>query len=106
MAGFVEAIPLARVPAQGFVPVRVQETNILVGRAQGRLFACLDRCPHAAAPLSAGRLTGTELQCSRHGWTFDVSSGASIPGPTAFALTQIPVKSEGDLVLVELPEAP
>lgn len=102
MAPYLAAIALKDVPREGFVPVEVQGTQILLGRVQDRLFACLDRCPHAAAPLSQGRLTGCEIMCARHGWVFDVLTGDSIPGPTAFRLTQFPVKIEGPQVLISM----
>lgn len=44
------------------------------------LAAFPDRCPHRLAPLSAGSVTGSLLQCGYHGWQFDASgSCARIP---------------------------
>jgi phenylpropionate dioxygenase-like ring-hydroxylating dioxygenase large terminal subunit len=44
---------------------------VLIGRARdGRLFAVRDVCPHRAAPLSAGRIRGDEVECPYHGWRF------------------------------------
>ena len=99
---WLKAIAVSEVPAQGFLALQLAGQPVLVGRANGRLFACRDRCPHAAAPLRQGRLSGAELQCARHGWTFDVLTGASVPGPTAFALGSLPLKVEGNMVLLGL----
>lgn len=33
--------------------------------------ALLDRCPHRNVPLSAGAVTGGQLECRYHGWRFD-----------------------------------
>lgn len=55
-------------------------------RLDGHLRAFVDRCPHRLAPLSAGRVIDSELQCGYHGWRFDGSGAATeIPalGPKA-----------------------
>jgi nitrite reductase (NADH) small subunit len=76
--------------------------RLLIGRAQGSLFAYLDRCPHAGAPLSQGQLSGRRLRCARHGWTFDVLTGESLPEPSAFRLAAVPIKIEGAQVFARL----
>jgi len=46
---------------------------VLLGRDDdGRPFALRDICPHRAMPLSYGRFDGREVECSYHGWRFDV----------------------------------
>ena len=41
----------------------------------------LNRCPHRNAPLSAGRVTDGEIQCSYHGWRFDGAGRCThVPG--------------------------
>ena len=53
--------------------------------AQGKPFAMRDACPHRGMPLSFGRLEDGNVECSYHGWQFDVHSGqcAVIPSLTA-----------------------
>jgi len=68
---------------------------VVVLNYQGAFYAFLDRCPHAAAPLSLGRLRGEELTCARHGWTFDVTTGAAIPDHPDFRLASVPVLVDG-----------
>ena len=44
---------------------------VLLGRTgSGELFALRDICPHRAAPLSAGRIRGSEVECPYHGWRY------------------------------------
>lgn len=40
-------------------------------RLGGTMAAFSDRCPHRLAPLSAGSVCGTLLQCGYHGWQFE-----------------------------------
>jgi nitrite reductase/ring-hydroxylating ferredoxin subunit len=35
-----------------------------------------NRCPHEGGNLCDGRMAGCKVACPRHGWTFDVQSGA------------------------------
>jgi len=49
--------------------------------ATGRPAALLDRCAHRNAPLSLGRVVGTNIQCRYHGWQFDPSGTCrQVPG--------------------------
>ena len=100
---YVAAMNLSELPAQGFKAVDLDGKSVLVGRVDGQIFACLDRCPHSAAPLRIGKLRGEELQCAWHGWIFNVISGCSVPANPAFCLTQFPTKVDGEAVLVGLP---
>lgn len=39
--------------------------------AKGRPAVLVDRCAHRNAPLSLGRVVGSNIQCHYHGWQFD-----------------------------------
>jgi len=39
----------------------------------GRVFALEDRCAHRQVPLHLGVVSGDELKCHYHGWTYDCS---------------------------------
>ncbi|MEK7878673.1 MAG: Rieske (2Fe-2S) protein [candidate division NC10 bacterium] len=100
---FVAVLALQDLPQEGFTAVVVEGRSILVGRLQHQLFAYVDRCPHAGAPLRIGKRRGEELTCAWHGWTFNLLTGNAVPDP-AFQLTRLPVKIEGERVLVSLGE--
>ena len=62
------------------------EIPLAIGRdARGKPFAIRDACPHRGMPLSFGHLENGNVECSYHGWQFDVHSGqcAAIPSLTA-----------------------
>ncbi|MFQ5778658.1 MAG: Rieske 2Fe-2S domain-containing protein [Terriglobia bacterium] len=59
---------------------------LVIGRdARGRAFALRDTCPHRGMPLSVGHFDGEVLECSYHGWRFEVASGQcrGVPSLTA-----------------------
>jgi phenylpropionate dioxygenase-like ring-hydroxylating dioxygenase large terminal subunit len=57
---------------------------VLLGRSRaGRLFAIRDVCPHRAAPLSAGKIHGDQVECPYHGWRFGLDGACrAIPSLT------------------------
>ena len=47
------------------------EPIVLVRAPSGKLFALEDRCAHRQMPLSMGVVTGEQLKCCYHGWSYD-----------------------------------
>ena len=71
---------------------------IAVFRADGRLHAVANACPHEGNPLIEGDVLGTTLVCAFHGWRFDLETGACLLGERAARL--YPVEERGDEVWV------
>lgn len=44
----------------------------------GEFFAIENFCPHRGAPLADGDLCGQAVECARHGWRFDLRTGACL----------------------------
>jgi phenylpropionate dioxygenase-like ring-hydroxylating dioxygenase large terminal subunit len=55
---------------------------VLGRRADGRLFAMRDNCPHRGIPLSCGWFDGQSLTCKYHGWSFEPVSGQCVQIPS------------------------
>ena len=53
---------------------------VLVRTASGAIFALEDRCAHRQVPLHAGVVTGEQIKCCYHGWTYD-KTGSCISVP-------------------------
>lgn len=66
------------IPAGQSRSVRAGTRRIAVFNVAGTLRAVEDACGHMKAPLSGGRLAGTTLTCSWHGWQYDVTTGACL----------------------------
>jgi renierapurpurin 18,18'-hydroxylase len=49
------------------------EPIVLYRGSEGRVFALEDRCAHRQVPLSLGVVSGNEIKCHYHGWTYDCS---------------------------------
>jgi phenylpropionate dioxygenase-like ring-hydroxylating dioxygenase large terminal subunit len=48
---------------------------VLGRRADGKLFAMRDACPHRGIPLSCGWFDGKDVTCKYHGWGFEPVTG-------------------------------
>jgi nitrite reductase/ring-hydroxylating ferredoxin subunit len=84
-------------PVGGRKIVRVGGREIGVFHTQAGLFALRNSCPHQAAPLCLGPVTGTTLpsmpgeyvwgkdgevlRCPWHGWEFDMVTGVGLYDP-------------------------
>lgn len=91
------------VPPDGLLAVEVEGKALVLGRAEGRVFALADVCPHRGAPLSEGMICGPDLVCPWHGWAFDTRTGARAGSPEGPAAVRIyRVVEEGGEVWVDL----
>lgn len=64
----------------------------------GEFYAIENFCPHKGAPLSEGILCGHVIECSLHGWQFDVRSGECLTVPEKIKTYEVLV--EDDLIKI------
>ncbi|MGQ0741981.1 MAG: Rieske 2Fe-2S domain-containing protein [Alphaproteobacteria bacterium] len=89
---------------------------VLLGRTrEGRAFALRDICPHRAAPLSAGRIRNSEVECPYHGWRFRTDGVcAAIPSVlqdqdievTRIRVQSYPLREQDGLIWIYFPNDP
>jgi nitrite reductase/ring-hydroxylating ferredoxin subunit len=60
--------------------------EILIANVAGEFFAASDRCPHANARLSMGKLEGKTIICPLHFAHFNVVTGELLSGPAELKL--------------------
>ena len=86
------------------VQVRVGGTNVALFRADGRVGALLDSCPHRGVALSLGKVENGCLVCPFHGWEFKGDGAcAHVPFNPELNLdrvraTPVPVRELGGLI--------
>lgn len=79
--------------------------HILLARSEGELVAVNDRCTHAAARLSGGRIRRGALMCPLHGARFDLADGRCIGGAYP-ALRRFELRVVDGTVEVAVPQTP
>ncbi|MDQ3782373.1 MAG: non-heme iron oxygenase ferredoxin subunit [Actinomycetota bacterium] len=100
MTETVLVAPLAQFPEGSGLRVEVAEHRIAMFRIGDTVYAVGDRCSHAEASLAEGEVFDTEVECPRHGSTFNLMTGEpqSLPAtrPVPVYLTEV---VDGDVYL-------
>lgn len=97
---FVRFGVLSEVPPGRHKSLRIGLKHVVVYNVDGTLYAIEDACSHMKAPLSNGRLQGTLLTCSRHGWVYDITTGMRKDKNHGCVRT-FPLKVEGDEIMID-----
>jgi nitrite reductase/ring-hydroxylating ferredoxin subunit len=82
--------PMVRVgdlPTGTMLRVTRGDLDILLTHSEAGIAATEDRCPHMAAPLSTGELSGCIVRCPLHNGAFDLRDGEVVVFPTTGGLT-------------------
>jgi nitrite reductase/ring-hydroxylating ferredoxin subunit len=92
-------------------PGRMREAEIgrvalLLINLDGTLHAVSAVCPHHAAWLSQGQISGTAIDCPRHQGQFDIATGQKLRGPDCANLRIYPTRTRGARVEVALGSVP
>ena len=74
------------------------DTAILVCNIEGSVYAIEDKCTHQDFELSAGALTGAEIECVLHGAKFDVRTGEALCAPAYTGAAKFPVWIENETI--------
>lgn len=94
-------ISSALVPEGGRITVQTPHGRVMVGRADGKLWAARAECPHYGADLDDGAVDGKQLYCPACGVCFDLLTGRS-PAPS-LALQLVALQEEEGMIALTLP---
>lgn len=103
MSEFTTVARLSDLPPGEALCVEFGGEKIAVFNVDGRLYAISDACTHAGGPLSMGHVSGTEVTCPLHAWTFDLTTGNPTI-PMGSAVKCYPVRAEGDEIQLAAPQ--
>ncbi len=92
-------------PEGGMQTVDAGGHPVLLLRAEGEVFAVINRCPPSPLPLEFSRLEGTTLNCSWHGCRYDVRTGSRLD-VQAEKLRVFPAREDAGRILIAVDTAP
>jgi nitrite reductase (NADH) small subunit len=97
---FVRVADLAELETNSGTIVAVGARRVALFRQGPDVLALDNVCPHEGGPIGLGAVEDGVVACPRHGWQFDVRSGAcvSVPGNR---LAVWPTRVEGTAVYVD-----
>jgi 3-phenylpropionate/trans-cinnamate dioxygenase ferredoxin component len=99
---WIEVAMRGAVPAGGMVEVEAEGRALLLYDLDGTVFATSAICPHHAAFLSQGQVSGESIECPRHMGRFHIPTGRQERGPPCHDLRTYKVQVKDDRVLVEI----
>ena len=102
MSEFHKAINAADLPPGRCTELVVNGRPVALFNVDGRIFATSNICLHRGGPLGQGMLTGHEVMCPWHAWTWDVRTGENTANPT-LKMETYEVRVEEGTVLVRVP---
>ena len=82
----------------------IGEYPIVLLRIAGEVYAIADKCSHDGNTLGDGNLDGHEIECSRHGATFDVRTGEVLALPAVADIPAYPVREANGWIEVGIPK--
>lgn len=85
--------------------VDVEGVPVCLVRLEDRVHAVHDTCSHQRWSLADGAVWGTGLECSLHGATFDLATGAPTTLPATTAIPTFAVEVRDGAVLVDVATA-
>lgn len=104
------------VPDDGPLIVTIGRIEIGIFRVHGQLVAWRNVCPHQAAPVCRGTVTGTALpsrvyqyeygrdreilQCPWHGWEYDLATGHHLAAGSTARLRSYPIEIQDDEIYI------
>lgn len=100
MTDFQTVAKVDEIPPGGRKSVVVDGRAVLVFRIGDDFYAVEDVCSHDGQPLTDGPLSGTAIECPRHGAKFDVRTGKPLCMPAVEPIAVFEIKTEGNNVLV------
>ena len=81
MAEFQRAIDAASLAPGTCTEVVVGSRALAIYNVDGTFYATANQCLHRGGPLGQGMLSGCEVMCPWHAWSWDVRTGENVANP-------------------------
>jgi 3-phenylpropionate/trans-cinnamate dioxygenase ferredoxin component len=100
MADFITVATTDEIPPGDRLVVEIGRRWVAIFNVDGTYYAIEDRCTHDDGPLAEGILSGTTIECPRHGACFDITNGKVLTPPAMIDVPSYQVRVEGNEVQV------
>jgi nitrite reductase/ring-hydroxylating ferredoxin subunit len=106
--GFTPVASLSELPPGSAKRVYAANEAVALFNVNGTVFAVANRCTHARASLSEGKVDAAHctVTCPWHEGVFSLETGRVLGGPPVHAVATFHVKVDGDTILIAPPPHP
>lgn len=101
MSDFVRVASISDLGVGKCATVTANGKEVALFNVGGTFHAIESSCSHRGGPLGQGELEGCVVSCPWHGWTFDVTTGASMIN-AEFSVQKYDVEVQGNDVMVRI----
>ncbi len=99
---FVKVARIAEIPERGSKLIRVEDNDIALFKVEGKLYAINNVCAHQHfSALNKGTLSGLQVTCPMHGWTYSLETGKAVSGDGRVKTYEVKVEGENVYLQVE-----
>lgn len=84
--------------------VKAQGVNVVLIKANGKIYAVENKCPHLGLPLGRGKIENGAIVCPFHGSRFDIRTGENTDWVTGVVGMKIPDWSRSLLAFGKKPQ--
>ena len=105
MADFHRALAAGDLVPGACTEVVVAGRAVALYNVDGTFYATANQCLHRGGPLGQGMLSGCEVMCPWHAWSWDVRTGENVANPS-LKMETFEVRVEDGAVFVRVEERP
>lgn len=88
------------IPTEDFVQqIKLEGKKLCLVRADGKLYAVENTCPHAGGILSGGWCKSGNIICPIHRWEYNLENGRGAPGQGDYINTY-PIEDRSDGIYI------
>ena len=103
MSEIQKVATIDEIPVGGRKSLVFDERAVLLFRIGEKYYAVEDVCSHDGQPLTDGPLSGTAVECPRHGARFDVCTGRALCMPAVEPIATFEVLVQGRDICLRSP---
>ena len=101
---FVDVCSVSDLGAGERLEIELGKFSVILLKVGDQFHAIGNLCTHDNGPIGEGEIEGDEIICPRHGARFDINSGKATHLPAVVGIPIFPVRINGDLIQVGIPE--
>jgi 3-phenylpropionate/trans-cinnamate dioxygenase ferredoxin subunit len=103
MPEFEKVATLDELPPEGRKSLLFDDRAVLLFRVGDAVYAVEDICSHDGQPLTEGKLSGTSIECPRHGARFDICTGKALSMPAVEPIATFEVRVHDNDIFLRIP---